>query len=212
MTRLVVLGMLTVAIAALVASFVAPHDEPEVPAQPRTPVTPSGTATSSSAEGAEAPGPPASIPTVGPVPVGRRAPRADTAPAFSVSARRDPEAAVRAYAAQYLNWTHRTIARQYRRLALLSAGALQMQNRAAADDTAAHEALARDDSGARGRIEHVEIIARSSGSVRLGVHSRERYYGSTGGAVRGAVRGRYQARVVRQADGTWRIVAWQPRL
>jgi hypothetical protein len=201
--RLVLAGLAVLTLFSLGASaLLGGSSEPEMPRPPRA-VAP--TPPPDSVQGAEPP-----TPGTPPLQAGRRlpgrpAPRADAAPPLSAGARASREALVRAYGAQYLNWNDRTIARQFRRLATLSAGRLRRAHRVAARHEEANATLASDKAGMRGRITALEPDGPG-----FEVTTRQRYYGARGGEVRTAVSGRYAVQVARRPDGTWRVTAWEP--
>jgi hypothetical protein len=82
--------------------------------------------------------------------------RRDTAPTVTAAAR-TPRQLAHTFAAQQANWSYKTIARQYERLAALSDGQLHTQLRQAAHDVRLDATLRRDRAGTQGHVLGIDI-------------------------------------------------------
>jgi hypothetical protein len=159
------------------------------------------------AEGDEGPQVARPAATAAPRAAGRRAPLRDTAPTLDAStAHRSAEAVARAYGLQSINWTAVTLARQYRRLAVLAVGPLAEQNRVAADDRGALAEVRSDGAGQRGRVRGVKILGLAGDRMRVGVRTSELAYGRSLGRQRERD-ALYLATLEHRSDG-WRVVDW----
>lgn len=140
------------------------------------------------------------------------APARDSAPPFEVAAAsRTAGAAARAYALESNNWTWRTYARQSRRLASLTEGALHARHIPGRRQRGELAELRRDRAGSHGRLISVEVAMTTDTTARASLAVRQRAYGYSLGALSKPYTARYDAQLTLIADG-WKLTDWQPRL
>jgi len=137
------------------------------------------------------------------------APAGDTAPAYAGSAAtRAPEGVLRAFCAQWANWSYRTIERQQRRLAELSTARLAHDLAPSASQRALDTTLERDRFAVRGQIVAVDLRAGASRRSAICVTREEDLDGGRDPLGDGTHRV-YLAHLERHPDG-WVIAQWQP--
>lgn len=122
----------------------------------------------------------------------------------------DPAAAVRAFAAAYINWTAVTVTARLRALAGLSVGQARAAMTLAASQTAADYELRRGGVANHGTVEGVVRLAGSSD--RYAVITRELTTATATSAYRG-LRPAWHvalATVTRVDGGGWALSGWQP--
>ena len=122
----------------------------------------------------------------------------------------DPAAAVRAFAAAYINWTAVTVTARLRALAALSVGQARAAMTLAASQTAADYELRRGGVANHGTVEAVVQLAGSSD--RYAVLTRELTTATATAAYRGLQPAWHVAlaTVTRVDGGGWALSGWQP--
>ena len=126
------------------------------------------------------------------------------------SASSDPAAAVRAFAAAYINWTAVTVTARLRALAALSVGQARAAMTLAASQTAADYELRGGGVANHGTVEAVVRLAGSSD--RYAVLTRELTTATATAAYRGLQPAWHVAlaTVTRVDGGGWALSGWQP--
>jgi hypothetical protein len=122
----------------------------------------------------------------------------------------DPAAAVRAFAAAYINWTADTVTARLWALAALSVGQARAAMTLAASQTAADYELRRGGVANHGTVEAVVRLA--GGSDRYAVITRELTTATATAAYRGLQPAWHVAlaTVTRVDGGGWALSGWQP--
>jgi hypothetical protein len=135
-----------------------------------------------------------------PAPARERAQRANS----------DPAAAVRAFAAAYINWTAVTVTARLRALAAVSVGQARAAMTLAASQTAADYELRGGGVANHGTVEAVVRLAGSSD--RYAVLTRELTTATATAAYRGLQSAWHVAlaTVTRVDGGGWALSGWQP--
>jgi len=138
------------------------------------------------------------------------APTDDTAPAYAGSAATGgPERVLRAFCAQWANWSYRTIERQQRRLAELSTPRLAQQLAPSASQRSLDTTLARDRFAVRGEIVATDLRPGARARSAICVTREEELDNGRDPLGDGAHRV-YLAHLERHPDG-WVIAGWQPQ-
>ena len=135
---------------------------------------------------------------------------ADSAPAYAASrASLEPERVLRAFCAQWANWSYRTIDRQQRRLAELSTPALAGELAPGASQRALDSTLKRDRFAVRGEVVATDLRAGDDRRSAVCVTREEELDNGRDPLGDGAHRV-YFARLLR-TGARWTIGAWQPQ-
>ena len=134
----------------------------------------------------------------------------DPAPPAAQPAR-DPEAAIRGFCVQFVNWSWRTIERQQWRLGALSAGRLRRQYQASAHAAKLDQRLADDRLAMRGMVVAIELDGR--GAQRRGICvARQEQLEHGRGQLAGGQYVIYLAHLAISSAGSWAITRWEPQL
>jgi hypothetical protein len=120
-----------------------------------------------------------------------------------------PEAAVRAFAAAYINWTAATVGRRLRALARDSVGQARVTLEVQAGEVASDRELRRGRIDNSGTVEAVAPLPGGAG--RYVVVTRERTSAADDAAYRGlAPEWHVSVATVQRVGGRWVLSGWQP--
>jgi hypothetical protein len=135
-------------------------------------------------------------------------PALDAAPPSTSPTRRNRAAiaTLRAFAARWINWSWRTIARQQRQLGALAAGPLAADLRRSARYSADEARLSGQRPASAGRV----ITATLTAARRAVVVTYEHGY-THGRADPAGARYRVYLATVRKTTRGWRVSAWEPQ-
>ena len=138
------------------------------------------------------------------------APAGDTAPAYAGSAAtRAPEGVLRAFCAQWANWSYRTIERQQRRLAQLSTPTLARELAPTSSQRTLDSTLARDRFAVRGSVVAIDLRPGTDRREAICV-TREEEIDQGRDPLGDGLHRVYSARLELRT-GRWGVAAWQPQ-